>query len=159
MTAPKSGMFQTPREMLTMIAALVALVAYAGAVGYGLWRIAVWGLVAIGLAGCAYDPGGSIRDRVELVRDEYRAIDGYCASACTMHIANGCVTPTAWLVFHGPSYDGRAMPGERFDHWSRVMAGHYPDELAAWFMAHGRVGQHTLTGQQVIEMGAVECHD
>ena len=98
------------------------------------------------------DPGGSIAARVAMVRDGGPVeIAGRCASSCTMHLANGCVTPGAVLVFHGP----QTVVG--FDLWSDVMAWHYPPAIADWFMAQGRYGQWEMTGADAIRLGAQEC--
>lgn len=57
-----------------------------------------------------YNAGGNIADTMLIVGKaarEHRTviIDGYCASACTLHLSNPrtCVTPRAVLVFHAAS--------------------------------------------------------
>jgi hypothetical protein len=104
------------------------------------------------------DPGGSISYRAALVdHGPFVEIEGYCASSCTMHLANGCVHPGAVLTFHGPSDNGRPLSADSFDHWSQVMARHYPPALADWFMAVGRFGEYRITGANAIAAGAQAC--
>lgn len=99
-----------------------------------------------------HDAGGYIAERSAYIAASPSVeIRGYCASACTMHLANGCVHPTATLVFHGP------ITTDRFDYWSAIMAEHYPPALSDWFMTTGRFGEYTMTGQEAINMGASEC--
>lgn len=65
-----------------------------------------------------HDPGGLIAARAAVVPLEWVEIRGVCGSACTMHLANGCVHPGATLIFHGSQTTDSAA----FDHWSAVMA-------------------------------------
>jgi hypothetical protein len=122
--------------------------------------VAPWVLIAWLLAPRAEiiisDPGGPIAARAALiaVESEPAEIRGTCASACTMHLATGCVWPKAVLIFHGP-----AAPPESFDHWSAAMARHYPPAIADWFMAEGRYGQWRMTGAEAIRLGARACAD
>jgi hypothetical protein len=104
------------------------------------------------------DPGGSISYRAALVdHGPFVEIEGYCASSCTMHLANGCVHPGAVLTFHGPSDNGRPLSADSFDHWSEVMARHYPDRIEAWFMLEGRFGVYSMRGSEAIRLGAQAC--
>jgi hypothetical protein len=57
-----------------------------------------------------------------------------------------CVAPDARLTFHGPR-----APAETFDHWSEVMARHYPGQLYDWFMGEARWGQYTVSGEWLID--------
>lgn len=119
-----------------------------------LWRASI----LILCAGCAnvidHDAGGFIGERAASIATSAPAeIRGYCASACTMHLSNGCVYPDARLVFHGP----QTGDADAFDRWSDVMAGHYPPALAAWFMSQGRYRTSEMTGAQAVEMGATPC--
>lgn len=101
-----------------------------------------------------YDAGGPIAARSAQIRNgEPAQIVGYCASACTMHLLTGCVTPGARLVFHGPQTTDPAA----FEHFSALMARHYPPAIAQWFMAEGRYGRRTISGADAITMGAREC--
>lgn len=109
-----------------------------------------------------HDRGGLISAYVERVASETRPIEiaGYCASACTLYLANPqtCVHRSATLLFHGPSSRGRPLWPADFEHWSRVMAEHYPPALAQWFMETGRYGEFMLAGSAAIEMDLVgEC--
>ena len=85
-----------------------------------------------------------------------------CLSSCTMYLGAGdvCVAPTTTFGFHGPSANGRPLPPERFDHWSRVMARYYQEPIREWFMNSARYRQsnyYRLTGSQLISMGYSSC--
>lgn len=116
---------------------------------------AVWLWGAIRGEVVDYDPGGPIAARAAAIRSAPPAeIRGLCMSACTMLMATGCVHPGAVLVFHGPVTDD---PGA-FEHYSRVMARHYPPAIADWFMAEGRFGgPWIMTGAEAIRLGARGC--
>jgi hypothetical protein len=128
---------------------------------YGLAFVAVilapWLFLAWLLAGPRaetiwLDQGGLVRERaVQIATSGPVEIAGLCASACTMHLRNGCVYPGAVLVFHGP----RTVA--RFDEWSAFMASYYPSAIAAWFMATGRWGEYRMTGAQAVQLGARGC--
>lgn len=66
-------------------------------------------------------------------------IAGYCASACTLHLANPntCATPRAVLVFHAASN----AAGTRF-----LMAA-YPAPVRSWIVAHGGLTRKLLTAR------------
>lgn len=100
-----------------------------------------------------HDLGGYIGARAVVVPLEWVEIRGVCGSACTMHLAHGCIHPGATLIFHGPQTTDPAA----FDHWSAVMARHYPPAIAAWFMQTGRYGEWTMTGATAIAWGARGC--
>lgn len=117
------------------------------------------------------DPGGSVSERVEIVRRLASAgtnveIRGsYCLSACTMYLSltDACVAPRTIFGFHGPSSAlyGIALSPAKFEKWSIVMANHYPEPIRSWYMNEGRhrtVGFHRYTGQDLIKMGISECH-
>ncbi|MGJ8584381.1 MAG: hypothetical protein ACSHXD_09840 [Marinosulfonomonas sp.] len=116
------------------------------------------------------DPGGSIRQRVELISSLSRSktfveIRGrYCFSACTLYLALGrtCVLDTTIFGFHGPASRiyGFSLPPKDFEYWSNVMANHYPEPLRSWFLKTGRfrtVGFYEITGAQLIEYGIPQC--
>jgi hypothetical protein len=111
------------------------------------------------------DPGGIVAvraARVAALGDREVRIEGNCLSACTMYLgaANVCVARNARLSFHGPSHWGFPLPRADFDFWSGVLARHYPDAIAHWFMqtARHRIhGHYTLTGAEVIRHGVREC--
>ena len=91
-------------------------------------------------------------------------IRGQCASACTMFLGlpNACVARSSRLGFHGPQsqYYGISLPPNEFEHWSHVMADHYPAPIRAWFLAEARqtpMGVITISGTQAIRMGARAC--
>lgn len=121
------------------------------------------GIVVIG-----DDPGGYIDTRLEQIRrlrqtnQPVQIRGSYCNSTCTMFIGlpNTCVEPDTEFGFHGPSYSGQRMPRAEFDHWSRIMASHYPAQVADWFMQTARKrirGLHTLRGDKLIRMGVARC--
>ena len=121
------------------------------------------GIVVIG-----DDPGGYIDTRLEQIRrlrqtnQPVQIRGSYCNSTCTMFIGlpHACVEPQTEFGFHGPSYSGRRMPRAEFDHWSRIMAAHYPAQVADWFMETARKrirGLHTLRGDKLIRMGVARC--
>ncbi|NEX45220.1 hypothetical protein [Pseudotabrizicola algicola] len=115
------------------------------------------------------DPGGSLVDRLtalaSLRQTGHRVeIVGWCASACTLYLGlpGACVRPSARLGFHGPQsqFYGVSLPPDDFEHWSRVMADHYPPQLRAWFMRDARnttMGVVQITGAQAIQLGARQC--
>lgn len=115
------------------------------------------------------DRGGLLADRVRQIKRLRRSgqaveIAGECLSACTLYLglANACVWPSAVLGFHGPAsvLPGMALPPAEFEHWSRVMAGHYPPVLRRWFMRTGRqmlFGFHKISGTTLIDMGVNDC--
>ena len=85
-----------------------------------------------------------------------------CLSACTMYLGAGnvCVTPTTTFGFHGPSANGRPLPPDRFDHWSRVMARYYQEPIREWFMSSARYqqnGYYRISGSQLIRLGYTSC--
>ena len=114
------------------------------------WKKSI--LIVSLLAAC--DPGGRVEDYINLPAQEIR---GYCGSACTMKLLNGCVHPDAILMFHGPDYYGLPLPTRDFEYWSRVIANHYPPALAEWYMEEGRFVTTTMSGQDAIDLGARQC--
>jgi len=117
-----------------------------------------------------HDGGGVLQERLQAF-DEFQRkgtqveIRGKCKSACTVYLGldNVCVTPDALVSFHGPLYaDGTKMSGERFDHWTRVLASYYPKGIDRWFMTtarHVRGGRNFLTvrGAELIKFGVRKC--
>ena len=115
------------------------------------------------------DLGGSVESRLRGIEQLRVAgtrveIRGQCASACTMLLGlpNTCVARSSRLGFHGPQsqYYGISLPPEEFEHWSRIMASHYPGAIKSWFMSEARqttMSLVTLTGAQAIKMGARSC--
>lgn len=114
------------------------------------------------------DRGGMIGERAKAI-ERLRAAQArveirgdLCYSACTMYlgVADVCVSPTTTFGFHGPSRNGRSLPPNEFDHWSRVMARYYPEALRLWYLQTGRYAQAQpmrISGQQIIEMGYQPC--
>jgi len=115
------------------------------------------------------DRGGSVKDRIELFKSLQSSgqpveIRGSCYSSCTMYLGldNVCVASNAKLAFHGPSYLDHEMPQERFDHWTRLMAGYYPPAIARWFMSEARYVRGdenflSIRGKNLIEHGIQAC--
>ena len=99
------------------------------------------------------DSGGRIGNyltRYEALRKSGRrvAIDGTCASACTLVVGviprdRICVTPRAVLAFHAAwdlSLTGLQInaPGTKYL-WS-----HYPDSVRRWITRHGGLRSQTI---------------
>jgi hypothetical protein len=93
---------------------------------------------------------GSYLTRYEALRKsgQYVAIDGTCASACTLLLGviphnRICVTPRAVLAFHAawdPSLTGvqTNAPATKYL-WSR-----YPDDVRRWIARHGGLRSQTI---------------
>ena len=116
------------------------------------------------------DRGGNVMKRARLIQQYKTAgtqleIRGrYCMSACTMYLglSNACVASNTVFGFHSPSSRiyGIGLRPEVFEHWSRIMADHYPEPLKSWFLDVGRhrtVGFHIYNGSQLIGMGIRPC--
>jgi hypothetical protein len=102
--------------------------------------------------------GGSISDHAAAVRVMERAgcmavIEGKCASACTMFLKVGCVTPGARLGFHAPT--GTSNPAR----FARIMAEYLPPRLARWYLAGPWKSDIPvwITGTEAIRLGARRC--
>ncbi|RMD89196.1 MAG: hypothetical protein D6811_12690 [Alphaproteobacteria bacterium] len=118
------------------------------------------------------DPGGELPGRVAEIarlRAARTAVEirgRFCLSACTLYLGlpDVCVSPRTQFGFHGPSSPiyGIALPPRQFEHWSRVMAAHYPPPLRQWFLREGRrvtMGFLRLSGSELIAMGIAACSD
>ncbi|MEE9428107.1 MAG: hypothetical protein V3V25_08170 [Paracoccaceae bacterium] len=116
------------------------------------------------------DRGGGVVERARLIqtyqtdgiRIEIRG--NYCLSACTMYLSlrETCVLPKTKFGFHGPSSRlyGISLSPDSFEHWSQVMARHYPEPLRTWFIDEGRyrtVGFYEFSGRDLINMGISRC--
>ena len=116
------------------------------------------------------DPGGSVEQQVAAVRDlqtngtrvEIRG--DFCMSACTMYLAltDVCTTPRTIFGFHGPGSEiyGIGLPPAAFEHWSRVIARHYPEPIRSWYLNVARnrtIGFYSVRGRDLIEMGVAAC--
>lgn len=118
-----------------------------------------------------HDPGGAIdvRAREIAILRERRAqveIRGDCWSSCTMYLGlpDTCVSRNAVLGFHGPSSPtyGIGLSPAEFEHWSQVMADHYPEALREWFMRTGRMtttGFQRFRGADLIRLGIRPCRN
>lgn len=116
------------------------------------------------------DRGGGVVERMQVIAGYKTAgtqieIRGqYCLSACTMYLGlrQTCITPATVFGFHGPSsrHHGIALSPSAFEHWSQVMAAHYPEPIRSWFLRKGRhiiVGFHNFSGADLIKMGVARC--
>ncbi len=114
------------------------------------------------------DRGGVIRDRLIELRTLRASgqpvqIKGrICYSTCTMLIGlpQTCVSANTTFGFHGPSYYGRPMEPDDFDHVSRVMAHYYPEPIKTWFLKEGRNrinGLYRISGSELIRIGVKSC--
>lgn len=114
------------------------------------------------------DHGGFLRDRLFELRDlraSGRPVEirgRICYSTCTMFLGlpNACISPDTTFGFHGPSESGRRLPRDQFDHYSRIIAANYPQELNSWYMKTGRNrirSLYKIKGSQIIQMGVRAC--
>jgi len=116
------------------------------------------------------DPGGKVNDYIRAV-DQYKQeqkrveIVGYCGSACTVFLEIACVHPEATLAFHAAQSppeipEPAATLAEQYT--TKLMVEKYPPALRVWFHlnAADKQGEDqyvTLSGKEVIELGAPEC--
>ena len=116
------------------------------------------------------DRGGNLKEKSRQIRKILRSgarveIRGkVCLSACTMYLGvpGVCVEAETIFGFHGPSSRlyGVALRNEQFEHWSNVMARHYPEPIRLWFLKTARhriVGVHEVPGSKIIELGIARC--
>ncbi len=89
-------------------------------------------------------------------------LTGDCRSACTLFIGHpgACTVPTARFLFHGPSWNGRAMDRTDFERSSNEMASYYPEPIRSWFLTTVRhqIGlddYETISGRKLIELGVL----
>jgi len=110
----------------------------------------------------SYDRGGNVLDYFEQVREanvsrRAVAIDGYCASACTMKLAarNVCVSPWATLRFHSASsYGANSAAG------NTLLMAVYPRAIRHWVRRHHALASQSFTdmsGSQAIALGVPRC--
>lgn len=110
-------------------------------------------IAAITLSGCAQggavDYGGNILKRQLIVATKRVELPPVCYSACTMHMANGCVRPEIELGFHKATHPSG----------TRTMSRYYPPEIRDWYLIGPASSFEivALTGAQAIAMGAEEC--
>jgi hypothetical protein len=114
------------------------------------------------------DRGGSIMERERLIRDldesgtSVRIEGRFCLSSCTMLVGlkNACIDPKTSFGFHGPSRSGRAIDQKSFEHFTIIMAAHYPPAIRTWFLQTGRYrikGVYSITGAELIRHGVKSC--
>ena len=99
------------------------------------------------------DHGGRIGDylaKYQALRlsGERVAIDGICASACTMILGalprnRICVTPQATLQFHA-AWDSTPGGNQVSSAGSRLLWSSYPHDVRNWISRHGGLGQRTI---------------
>lgn len=85
-----------------------------------------------------------------------------CYSSCTLYLGadNVCLSEETVFGFHGPSQRGTALPQDRFEHWSNVMAAHYNAPLRDWFLSEARhriSGYYRVSGASLIALGYAAC--
>ncbi|MBS8227415.1 hypothetical protein [Vannielia litorea] len=154
----------------------------------GFLRSVVWAMMLGGVALCTAgtlpnaradaagtivvgnDRGGFIRARLrEMQRirasgDRVEIRGRVCFSTCTMYLGaeDICVSPKTTFGFHGPAMAiGRLTP-EQFDYLSKLIASHYPEPLANWYMAEGRMrtsGLYRMSGSDLIRLGVPRCQN
>lgn len=143
--------------------------------GSAVFYAAIAAIFYIALTTCASaktvrnDSGGVLDERVTEIAHlratgEQVRIGGYCNSACTMYLGlpNACVSPRAVFGFHGPMSQFYGMPllADEFEHWSRVMASHYPEPIRTWYMQEARYAltdTRDVTGRTLIKLGAAKA--
>ena len=114
------------------------------------------------------DRGGTIRDRlrqIDTLRSTGQPIEirgEICYSTCTMLLGlpQTCISPGTVFGFHGPSRSGRQLRSDEFEHYSQLIAQHYPQTLRDWYMKTGRRrirGVHRIRGTEIIRMGVRAC--
>lgn len=84
-----------------------------------------------------------------------------CYSACTLYLGlpGTCISRKTQFGFHRPSFYGAALPPEKFEFWSQVIAAHYPPALREWYLREGRFSARLrkISGGALIAMGLREC--
>ncbi|QDC09113.1 hypothetical protein FHY55_07590 [Oceanicola sp. D3] len=114
------------------------------------------------------DRGGFIRVRLAEIKElkaEKRRVEirgKVCFSTCTMYLGveDVCVSPKTTFGFHGPAMAVGRMSPAQFDYVSRVIASHYPEPIANWYLAEGRTrtsGLYRMSGQNLIRLGVPAC--
>jgi hypothetical protein len=99
------------------------------------------------------DSGGRIGaylTRYEALRKSGQrvAIDGTCASACTLLVGviphnRICVTPRAVLAFHA-AWDPSLMGAQSNAAATKYLWLRYPDDVRRWIRRHGGLGSQTI---------------
>jgi hypothetical protein len=109
------------------------------------------------------DSGGRIGTyltRYEALRKSGQriAIDGTCASACTLLLGviphnRICVTPRAVLAFHA-AWDISLTGAQTNAPGTKYLWSHYPDGVRQWIRRHGGLGSQTiyLGGRELASM-------
>lgn len=114
------------------------------------------------------DTGGALASRVlevQALRATHTRVEirgSYCYSACTMYLGvnDVCVSPTTVFGFHGPSGPDGPLELKSFENWSRVMARHYVEPLARWYIQEARYETASIVqvkGQNLIDLGYQSC--
>ena len=107
------------------------------------------------------DYGGDLVARMAYVDSTaITPIPSVCASACTLHVAKGCITPNTRMGFHGPlANSGIGLLPSVWEQYSRIMADYYPPALAEWFIAEARYSRDLiwLDYEQLLAMGVEGC--
>jgi len=113
------------------------------------------------------DAGGRVDWRaaeIAELRSAGRLVElrGECMSACTMYLSlpGVCVAANTTFGFHGPSFYGIPLNAHDFDYWSQVIAAHYPEPIATWYMSEARFSVNRtrrIRGSEMIKIGYPEC--
>lgn len=85
-----------------------------------------------------YSTGGNIGETMlEVGKARPTIIDGYCASACTLHLSNPntCLTPRAVLVFHAASNA----------HGTKYLMRKYPPRVRSYLKSRGGLTKSLIT--------------
>ena len=93
---------------------------------------------------------GSYLTRYEALRKsgQHVAIDGTCASACTLLLGviphnRICVTPRAVLAFHA-AWDLSLRGAQTNEPGTKYLWSHYPTDVRRWIARHGGLRSQTI---------------
>lgn len=106
------------------------------------------------------DHGGKVSDRqrqIARIKQQQQKVEirgTHCLSSCTMFLAlpDVCVHPDTIFGFHGPTDFGAPLLPQQFEHWSQIIASHYPPALRRWYLQtarHRLTGYYNMTGHQI----------
>ena len=102
---------------------------------------------------------GSYLTRYEAIRKsgQHVAIDGTCASACTLLLGviphnRICVTPRAVLAFHA-AWDLSLTGAQTNEPGTKYLWSHYPTHVRRWIARHGGLRSQTIYLCDRVDMG------
>ncbi len=138
--------------MLSGVRRYIALPCVAAAALIGLWPGAA-ATAPVSAERILDDSGGRIGSylsRYEAIRKtgHHVAIDGTCASACTLLLGviphdRICVTPRAVLAFHA-AWDLNLTGVQTNAPATKYLWSHYPDNVRRWITRHGGLRSQTI---------------